>query len=239
METAREYFFDHYDEFFSEVFWPHDKFTKIGAQAIPKETKKILDVGIGTGKFSYEVSKLYPHILITGIDNDPRMLNKAREKLNGAKLILGDFYSESLPKSDWTITSMFTHHFREYERKSNLLKIVNSAERGLINFDMQLRDGETQNDAIKLILNHTRQNFPEEKLEQIMYALKERGMNMSLEKTREFLLEQIEYEMNQNDNIIPLSQTREIFSPPLFNLEMLAQAPPYFVYKATHLNKNP
>ncbi|MDP5121908.1 MAG: class I SAM-dependent methyltransferase, partial [Spirosomaceae bacterium] len=48
-----------------------------------KADEKVLDFGCGTGTLLKLLIKRHPYVNCTGIDNDPRMLKVAAEKLRG------------------------------------------------------------------------------------------------------------------------------------------------------------
>lgn len=85
-------------------------------QAELQSGQKILDLACGTGTLAVMVKKCEPGLELTGVDADPRMLNKARRKTASAKVSI-DFdqaLSFSLPYADnyfdQVLSTMFFHH---------------------------------------------------------------------------------------------------------------------------------
>src|SRR3989304_6184473 len=65
------------------------------------ETETLLDVGCGTGTLLAELGRRHPRAVLAGIDADPRILVRARQKLTFARVraTLVPAYAQHLPFS--------------------------------------------------------------------------------------------------------------------------------------------
>lgn len=202
----REYFFKNYDKLMPHYCEPYEKFLKIGALAIPDDTKSILDLGIGTGNFSLEIKKRIPSIKIHGIDLDERALKTAKIKIPDAKLCNGNILNSPFPKTDYIISSLATHHFSSETRNKYLLKIAKSSK-GFINFDMAIFPNQTFGNVIQQCLKFSSKYFSKQQLKEI------------------------EKEMRKNDNPMPLKETIRLFNSNGLEFKILVKQSPYAIYK--------
>lgn len=97
------------------------------AKLIPKDTKKLLDLGCGTGLELDEIFKRFPDLYVTGIDLTKAMLDKLSEKHPDKNLTLinasyfdYDFGNKSF---DTAISFQTMHHFT-HEAKIGLYKNI-------------------------------------------------------------------------------------------------------------------
>ena len=80
------------------------------------ETETLLDVGCGTGTLLAELGRRHPRAVLAGIDADPRILVRARQKLTFARVraTLVHAYAQHLPFSDGTfdavVSTLIFHH---------------------------------------------------------------------------------------------------------------------------------
>lgn len=58
---------------------------KLIEQANLRSGQHVLDVGCGTGSLLLELTRLYPGVIATGVDPDPRALERARRKAERAR----------------------------------------------------------------------------------------------------------------------------------------------------------
>lgn len=83
---------------------------------------RVLDIGCGTGNLTLRASRAESAVQITGIDPDPRALEKARKKAPGATFERG--YAQELPFADGSfdrvLSSMMLHHLDPEMRRAAL-----------------------------------------------------------------------------------------------------------------------
>lgn len=102
------------------------------ASLVPKSTRKLLDLGCGTGLELDRIFEVLPDIKVTGIDLTQSMLDKLKEKHpdKNINLICGDYFTVdfSAQKYDCAVSFQTMHHF-SHEKKTELYKkIYNSIE---------------------------------------------------------------------------------------------------------------
>lgn len=77
---------------------------------------RLLDLGCGTGTLAMEAKKRFPEATVTGVDADPEMLVRAREKASrtGMEIAFDRALAQRLPYPDDTFdavtSSLFFHH---------------------------------------------------------------------------------------------------------------------------------
>lgn len=100
---------------------------RIMAELVPDSTKRLLDLGCGTGLELDEIFKVLPDIEVTGIDLTEAMLGKLREKHKDKKLnlICGDYFSVELASGtyDCAVSFQTMHHFL-HRKKTKLYKKI-------------------------------------------------------------------------------------------------------------------
>ncbi|WP_207426269.1 class I SAM-dependent methyltransferase [Pedobacter sp. SYSU D00535] len=83
--------------------------------------KSLLDLGAGTGLFSYFVYLIRPELDFTLVDLSPEMLNAARERFKGLKnfsFLELNFATEPFPgKFDIIISALSIHHLDDEEKR--------------------------------------------------------------------------------------------------------------------------
>ena len=101
------------------------------AQYVPSYTKKLLDLGCGTGLELESIFKKLPTVEVTCIDLADKMLEKLAEKYTGhsINLINGNYLVTDLgaQKYDSAVSIMSFHHFTHYQKLklySNILKSI-------------------------------------------------------------------------------------------------------------------
>ncbi|WP_324677717.1 class I SAM-dependent methyltransferase [Hymenobacter sp. GOD-10R] len=120
-DSQRHYLIPCYQDFYTACF----PLIKLLPQA-----KTVLDIGAGTGLFSYFLYQLRPELHFTLVDLSPEMLNVAKQRFaelpNFAYQQL-DFSAASLPgQYDIIISSLAIHHLED-EAKSQLYQNVYAA----------------------------------------------------------------------------------------------------------------
>ena len=125
---------DGYDEhMLTEVEGCREAYAEM-AKLVPDNTKKLLDLGCGTGLELEEIFKRLPDISVTGIDLTKEMLEKLSEKYPDKYLTLiqGDYFKEDLGTScfDTAISFETMHHFSHEMKISLYKKIYDSLKDG-------------------------------------------------------------------------------------------------------------
>ena len=124
-ENMRQFFnrkIDTYDEV-------HEKFLEtkaLLASSLPEGTKKVLDLGVGTGLELTYLFERFPEAEVTGIDVSEEMIEALKCKSFGSKVtcILGDFFETVFGSGyDAAISTSALHHF-DIESKIRLYKKV-------------------------------------------------------------------------------------------------------------------
>lgn len=208
MVTTEE-LYSNYDNLIRKVCEPYDKFLSIGAQAIPENTRSVCDLGIGTGNFMAKVQEQVPNAEFHGIDKKIDLLNIAKSRISKLKIYNCEAFSEPLPKVDYFISSLMTHHFDSETRIQKLTEIISNSN-GFVNFDTFLFNGDTLKDNIGYVIDYAKQNIQDNEI-----------------------IEKIIEEMEANDNPMPFEEQREVFESQGLNFEVLAKKVPYAVYKVS------
>jgi tRNA (cmo5U34)-methyltransferase len=96
------------------------------ANSLAKDTKKILDLGAGTGLELIHVFELFPNAKVTVIDITENMLSelKKRSFASNVETICGDFFEVEFGNNyDAVISTSALHHFKEEEKQILYQKI--------------------------------------------------------------------------------------------------------------------
>lgn len=99
---------------------------------IPDNTKRILDIGCGTGLEIDEILAVRPKIEIIGIDLSEDMLKKLRQKHPKVKIICADYFEFDYNKENFdTVISFETlHHFKPLKKQILFEKIYKALPTG-------------------------------------------------------------------------------------------------------------
>ncbi|OBA74945.1 SAM-dependent methyltransferase [Mycobacterium sp. 1554424.7] len=85
------------------------------AQAGLADSRRVLEIGCGTGNLILRAKRDYPRLEAVGCDPDPRALERARRKTDAVRLEEG--YAERLPYADGefdrVLSSMMLHHIND------------------------------------------------------------------------------------------------------------------------------
>ena len=102
------------------------------AERIPKDAKRILDLGCGTGLELDEIFKVSPNLEVVGIDMCKEMLRVLTEKHQdkNLRLICADYLAEDFGKKNFDCVVSFEtmHHFL-HNTKASLYKKIRRALR--------------------------------------------------------------------------------------------------------------
>ncbi len=115
---------------------------------LKKDRLKVLDLGAGTGLFSYLVAQRYPNASFTLCDISTEMLNEARSRFDGTDIqieyLTKDYSAEPLVgQYDAIISALSVHHLDDQEKESLFKRLYQNLNDGgiFINADQVL--GET------------------------------------------------------------------------------------------------
>ena len=94
-------------------------------QAAIGDGMEVLDIGAGTGSLAALIADRHPGARVTGLDADPRMLARAREKVPGARFDEGMSYALPYPGAsfDRVLSTLFFHHLTPSDKRRTLDEI--------------------------------------------------------------------------------------------------------------------
>jgi tRNA (cmo5U34)-methyltransferase len=82
------------------------------------DAAEILELGVGTGETARRVLDLHPGARLTGVDESPPMLERARTVVPGASLVVGRLQDPLPPYSyDLVVTALVVHHLTPAEKR--------------------------------------------------------------------------------------------------------------------------
>ena len=129
LETMSDFFtarVDGYDEHMLRDVEGCKEGYPLMASLLPAHTRRLLDLGCGTGLELDEIFKLYPDIAVTGVDMTAAMLRELRAKHPDKKLTLicDDYFQADLGGTyDCAVSFETMHHFTQ-EKKTALYRRV-------------------------------------------------------------------------------------------------------------------
>jgi ubiquinone/menaquinone biosynthesis C-methylase UbiE len=91
--------------------------------------QKVLDVGCGTGTLLLQIRRAFPSAQLTGLDPDPRALDRAERKAERerATVRLDEGFADAMPYPDGTFDRVFSslmlHHLEEGDRGKMLSEV--------------------------------------------------------------------------------------------------------------------
>jgi tRNA (cmo5U34)-methyltransferase len=149
MDRVKTHFEDEAEEFDSIIkkLIPHySEMVDILASSVPFSKEyafSMIDLGCGTGTISKAVKDIYPNVKITCVDIAEKMLEIAKEKINGNIItIQADFNNLEFPgKYDLVVSSLALHHLENDADKLCFYKKIFSAMNNggvFINIDVVL-----------------------------------------------------------------------------------------------------
>ncbi|HVB37383.1 MAG TPA: methyltransferase [Vicinamibacterales bacterium] len=111
------------------TFIPHyDDMLEAAAGAVDRRTKRLLDLGLGTGALAARCLRTAPRARVTGIDEDGDILALAAGRLGRrAALITGSFVTATLPRADAVVASFSLHHVAAPAAKQRLYRRIAAA----------------------------------------------------------------------------------------------------------------
>lgn len=142
-------FFNEKIDSYDQVHETYMETKKALADNLDEGTKRILDLGAGTGLELIHVFELYPNANVTVIDITENMLEelKKRDFAVNVKTICGDFFEVDFGSEyDAVISTSALHHFKEEEKKVLYKKILECLKKGgqFINCDKIAQTQEIQ-----------------------------------------------------------------------------------------------
>ena len=152
-EKNREFFnrkIDEYDTTHAEFMETKKELEK----NLPEGTKRILDLGVGTGLELIEIFKKHPNVHVTAVDISEKMLERLRERDFADKIdtICGSFFDVEFGQDyDAVISTSALHHFLMKDKLILYKKILNSLKDGgyFINSDKIVLTDEEEEKAIE------------------------------------------------------------------------------------------
>jgi len=119
---------DEYDERIRTFIPDYDEMLDAGAAAVPRRTRTIVDLGIGTGAFAARCLRHASRARIVGIDTDGDILRVAAGRLRDRGTFMrSSFVRATLPPADAFIASFALHHVRTRAAKGRLYRRVRAA----------------------------------------------------------------------------------------------------------------
>ena len=121
-------FFNEKIDTYDDVHTTYMDIKKTLGDSLDKDTKKILDLGAGTGLELIHVFELFPSAEVTVIDITENMLEKLKNRSfsNNVVAICGDFFEVSFGDNyDAVISTSALHHFKKNEKLKLYRKIYN------------------------------------------------------------------------------------------------------------------
>ena len=92
----------------------------------PRPGQRILDLACGTGTLARAIAAREPRVEVVGVDGDPEMLARAREKAPGVRF--DEAMAQDLPYEDGSfdavVTSLFLHHLTRDAKQAALAEVA-------------------------------------------------------------------------------------------------------------------
>jgi tRNA (cmo5U34)-methyltransferase len=88
--------------------------------------REILELGVGTGETARRVLELHPDARLTGIDESPRMLERARVSLPASAELRVGRLQDPLPAGpfDLLVSALAVHHLAPAEKRDLFARVV-------------------------------------------------------------------------------------------------------------------
>lgn len=185
-DSARKQLVPCFDDFYG---------TALDLITFGKEQIKVLDLGAGTGLFSYFVADKYPSAEFTLVDLSDQMLDEAKNRFSGLnadiKYININYATTKIEgKFDLIISALSIHHLTEQEKQLLFNKLSNMLNKNglFVNADQVLGQTDTienmyKNDWLKKVRKN---GVSESSLNAALKRMKEDKMS-TLEKQLEWL----------------------------------------------------
>ncbi len=98
-------------------------------EAAVRPGNRLLDIGCGTGTFATLIKRLYPDVDATGLDPDPKALERAKRKAErlGVMIRWDQGFSNELPYPDTSFDHVFStfmfHHLQSDQKEGTLREV--------------------------------------------------------------------------------------------------------------------
>ncbi len=120
-----DHWFHRYNTKIREYFTKYNEMQEFIVKQVlaSKKLKTVVDLGIGTGDFAFRILNKNPNIIVIGLDLDPIMLGKARERLKcfmpRITIKKADIRQiESYHNLDAVVSALTVHHLVAKEKRS-------------------------------------------------------------------------------------------------------------------------
>ena len=108
----------------------YEEMLDVAAAALPKSTRTIVDLGVGTGALAAACLTRVPRARVVGIDADADIMALAAARLGTrATFVKGSFLTAPLPRCDAVVASFALHHIRTRAAKGALYRRLRAALR--------------------------------------------------------------------------------------------------------------
>lgn len=119
-------FFNEKIDSYDQVHETYMETKKMLAESLDKDTKRILDLGAGTGLELIHLFEVFPNASVTVVDISENMLNELSKRnfANRVTTVCGDFFEVDFGNNyDAVISTSALHHFKP-EEKATLYKKI-------------------------------------------------------------------------------------------------------------------
>ena len=157
-QRVRNFFNERITEY-DEVHQKYMNTKRALADNLDKNTKRILDLGAGTGLELIHLFEVYPDVSVTVIDITENMLEKLKTRSFASKVetICGDFFKVDFGKDyDAVISTSALHHFKIEEKIKLYRKIYECLKQNgvFLNSDYIALTEEIQKEQLDKLENH-------------------------------------------------------------------------------------
>lgn len=188
--------YNNYDNLIIKCVPDYEKMLKLLVKNIPKKSKKILDLGVGTGNIEKNIFEKYPQAIVEGIDISERLLRIAKEKYKKFKFVplkkdIRKFLFKN-KKYDCIISGLTIHHMEDDEKRKIFRNIFGALKKGgiFINFDMVLPEKNNLDQMReKLFLRMKKQGLSAEFISMERKEMKERDRLSKIKIQKNWLKE--------------------------------------------------
>jgi ubiquinone/menaquinone biosynthesis C-methylase UbiE len=103
---------------------------RVLSHAAIAEGERVLDIGCGTGTLAVAAARAASGVSVTGLDADPSILAKARNRASAANLAIGfdEAMSTALPypdeSFDLVLSTLFFHHLADEAKRETAVELV-------------------------------------------------------------------------------------------------------------------
>jgi tRNA (cmo5U34)-methyltransferase len=95
------------------------------------DAREILELGVGTGETARHVLALHPNARLTGVDESPPMLERARQNLAEANLVLGRLQDPLPPiRFRLVVSALAVHHLAPVEKRELFARVAAALQPG-------------------------------------------------------------------------------------------------------------